>query len=101
MLPSKKYYSFKELLDEPLYFNIEGTFTGLNFTSNGQPLTLRDMYPHLQKIKLQELPRKKAFTDEELRQLKRDREAGLSIRALSEKYDKCTSTIQKYLKMEG
>ncbi len=90
MLPSKKYYAFKELLDEPLYFNIEGTLTGLNFTSNGQPLTLRDMYPHLQKIKLREFPRKKAFTDEELRQLKRDREAGLSIRALAEKYNKCT-----------
>lgn len=100
MLSSQENYSFKELLDEPLYFNIEGILTVLNFTTNGQPLTLRDMYPHLQKIKLQELSRKKAFTEEEFRQLKKDRESGLSIKALSKKYNKCTATIQKYLKME-
>lgn len=101
MLPNKLAYSFTELLDEPLYFDIEGTPTGIVFNdSDREPLTLRTMYPHLQKIKLQELPRKKAFTDSEILQLHSDRGAGASIRTLARKYNKSTATIQKYLKVE-
>lgn len=42
--------------------------------------------------------KKLAFSGEKLNQLKQDRFNGMSIRALANKYDCSTRTIQKYLK---
>ena len=44
--------------------------------------------------------KKLAFTGEKLDKLKQDRLNGMSIRALANKYDCSTRTIQKYLKNE-
>lgn len=53
----------------------------------------------LERLNSEESKRKKlAFTDERLEALKRDRELGMSIRALATKYDCSTRTVQKYLK---
>lgn len=86
--------------------------------SDKSPLTFRSAYPQLKKIleslaqeeekKLrlerlnsEESKRKKlAFSGDKLNKLKQDRKAGMSIRALANKYNCSTRTIQKYLKAE-
>ena len=54
------------------------------------------------KRRIERLKKRKelAFSGEKLNKLKQDRKAGMSIRALANKYNCSTRTIQKYLKVE-
>lgn len=96
-------FSTVDVLDEPIYYEFENGVQQAVYIKNRQPLTLRSEYPDLDRLmrieRLKNCKRKQAFSSTTHKLLLTDRENGMSIRQLANKYDKSTRTIQKYLKL--
>ena len=74
------------------------------YSNSNEPVRVKDMVREEEKkLRIKRLKSKRkelAFSGQKLDKLKQDRKAGMSIRALANKYDCSTRTIQKYLKAE-
>lgn len=100
-------WGIEEMLQEQLGFMTSNGFTYIVHAGTGKPYYAYELAEWYAKIEMKRLmkehlktvPRKKAFTEVQIEQLKHDREAGVSIRELARKYNKSTATIQKYLKL--
>lgn len=106
MLKEKNSYGnwdISDTLEEQLYFEtsegiqpmIHGKY---NPNENDRPYLVKELIENYTINKLRNLPRKKAFTDTQLQEMLNDRMQGMSIRNLAKKYNKSTTTIQKYIK---
>ena len=107
MLKDKESYDIDDLLNEQIVFNIDGKYSPMVFKGTEIPYTVQNLVnayilsnkTKLQAESLKSLKRKQAFNIRSHIELQRDRESGMSIRDLAKKYNKSTTTIQKYLKM--
>ena len=109
-------WKFEEMLPEQLAFvrdngTKEGEFVKIVHHGTKDPyyayelgefyMEQKEKERRMERLNSDESKRKKlAFDGERLNELKQDRKIGMSIRALANKYDCSTRTIQKYLKVE-
>ena len=99
-------WSADEMLQEQLHFQrADGTIAPIVHKETNEPYYAYELaeiyakreFKRLLGEYLKSLPRKRAFDDNGIVALHEDRAKGLSIRELARKYNKSTSTIQKYL----